>query len=206
MAIAAALAASSFAQSTSQPDKSKKQKPSGTARRPRVTRTAAQAATSGTPLRLRAVAVDPNNPGGGSSTGTLDIVIERWSSDAERDRLRSVLQEQGGGDALLKAVQKIKPRAGFVRTPHSLGWDIQFARETTTADGTRRIVLGSDRPISFWEASARPRSADYEFMLAEIHIDTDGRGQGRLAPAAMVTGTRARRRSRSRTSRPCPSG
>ncbi len=136
-----------------------------------------------TPLRLRAFAVNMNASGPRNS-GTLDIVVERWSTPAEVDRLRTVLEEKP--DNLLSAVQKIKPRAGFVRSSGSLGWDLQFARETQLPDGSHRIVLGSDRPMSFWELSQQPRSADYQFMLVEIHLDKDGKGQGTLAPAAMV--------------------
>ena len=138
-------------------------------------------------LRLRAFAIDMNNPSAATSARTIDIVIERWSTDAERDRLRGVLTETGGGDALLRAVQAIKPRAGYVRTTTSLGWDIQFARQVDLPNGGRRIVIGSDRPMSFWELSNKTRSSDYEFILADIRIGPDGKGEGKLVPAAMVT-------------------
>ena len=136
-----------------------------------------------TPLRLRAFAVNMNSAGRPTS-GTLDIVVERWSTPAEVDRLRTVLEEKP--DNLLSAVQKIKPRAGFVRTQGSLGWDLHFARETQLPDGSHRIILGSDRPMSFWELSSQSRSADYQFMLVEIRLDKNGKGQGTLAPAAAV--------------------
>jgi len=139
------------------------------------------------PLRLRAFAINMNNPGAATSTRTIDIVIERWSTDAERDRLRGILVEKGGGDALLKAVQAIKPRAGYVRTATSLGWDIQFARQLELPNGGRRVVIGSDRPMSFWELANNTRSSDYEFMLADIRLGADGKGEGKLVPAAMVT-------------------
>jgi hypothetical protein len=51
--------------------------------------------------------------------GTVDIVIERWSTDGERDRLVSVLKDKGP-DALLSALQKM-PRVGHIRTPTSMG-------------------------------------------------------------------------------------
>ncbi len=137
------------------------------------------------PLRLTAFAVDLNRPGIASTT-TLDIVIERWSKDAELRRLQDVLVEKGGGGPLLSALQKIQPRAGFVRSTNSLGWDIQLARQIVHEDGSRRIVLASDRPMSFWEAAGRPRSSDYEFMLAEIRLDKEGKGEGKLVPAASV--------------------
>lgn len=133
-------------------------------------------------LRLRAFAVDRNvSP---ARAETLDIVIERWSTDAERDRLRGVLVEKGA-DALLEELKKLKPRVGYIATTGRLGWDIHFARQEPSGDG-RRIVLATDRPMSFWELWNRPRSADYTFTLAEIRLRPDGTGEGKLAPAAKV--------------------
>lgn len=115
--------------------------------------------------------------------GTVDIVIERWSTDGERDRLVSVLKEKGA-DALLSALQKM-PRVGYIRTPNSIGWDLHFARSVKTEQG-RQVVIATDRPMSFWEAANRPRSADYDFTLVDIRFDPDGKGTGKLAVAAKV--------------------
>jgi hypothetical protein len=134
-------------------------------------------------VRLRAWAVNLNND---TRTNTIDIVIERWSTPEETEKLRGILIEKGG-DELLPALQKIKPRCGYVRTSNSLGWDLQFARETETASGGRKIVVGTDRPISFWEARNNPRSRDYEFSLAEIHLPKQGKGQGKAINAAKLS-------------------
>jgi hypothetical protein len=121
-------------------------------------------------------------------SGMLEIAIERWSEPSVIDNLRAILIEQGN-DKLLSAVQKIKPRAGFIRTPNSLGWDIQYARQTELPGGVKRIVIATDRPIGFWEARQDTRSTDYEFTLAEIRLDKkDGlEGSGKLVTAAKVT-------------------
>ena len=134
-------------------------------------------------LRLRAWAVNLNN---GARTSTMEIVIERSSTQEEIDKLRGILIEQGG-DKLLAAVQKIKPRCGYVRTTNTLGWDLQFARETVLEDGTRKIVIGTDRPVSFWEARNNPRLSDYEFSLAEIRLPKEGKGQGKAITAAKLS-------------------
>lgn len=136
-------------------------------------------------LSMRAFAV---NMGGGGRTnaGTIDIVVERWTTDEERAKLRGVLIEKGS-DALLDALQDLKPRAGYVRTSQSLGWDVQFAREIPLPEGGRRIILATDRPMSFVERRNQPRSADYEYLLIEARLDKDGKGQGKMAGAAKVT-------------------
>lgn len=142
-------------------------------------------ASAATPeiLRLRAFAADLNNR---LKTNTIDIVIERWSTDEEVATLKAALVEKGS-DKLLSTLQKVKPRCGFVRTSTSLGWDIYFARVVDLPDGGRKISLGSDRPISFWELRNAARSADYEFSLAEIRLPAEGKGQGKAIKAAMVT-------------------
>ena len=134
--------------------------------------------------RLLATSVNMSNVGN-TNAGRIEIVIERWSSDRERDELIATLQDKGS-DALLSRLQKL-PRVGYIRTPGRIGWDLHFARERKLEDGARQIVLGTDRPISAWEAMNRPRSSDYEFTVADIRFDGDGKGVGKLAVAAKIT-------------------
>jgi len=149
-----------------------------------LTMTASSAVAKDEPvLALRAWAVNLNN---GARTNTIDIVIERWSTPEEIEKLRGVLIEKGGSD-LLSAMQKVRPRCGFTRTSNSLGWDLHFARETVLEDGTRKIVVATDRPISMWEARNNPRSRDYEFSLAEIRLGPDGKGQGKAITMAQLS-------------------
>ena len=137
-------------------------------------------------LSLTAIAVNMSGVGRTGRMETLQIVIERWSTDEERAMLIDTLVEKSA-DKLLDAVQKIKPRAGFIRTTTSLGWDIQFARETDLPSGGKRIVFATDRPMGFREVRNSNRSADYEFMLCEIRLGPDGKGEGKLAAAAKIS-------------------
>jgi hypothetical protein len=122
--------------------------------------------------------------------GIIEISIERWSMDAEREALRGTLIDKGP-DALLAALQKIKPRVGFMRRPTSLAWDLYYAREVKREDGTRQIILASDRPITFREVANSTRSKDYAFTIIDIRFDAEGKGTGELAPAAKVTFNKA---------------
>jgi hypothetical protein len=135
-------------------------------------------------LRLRAFAVNLNTPTR-ARTDTLDIAIERWSTLEEAARLRDILAEKGADD-LLEALQKIKPRAGYIQMTGQLGWDIHFAQQVVASNGSRRIIIATDRPMSFFEAANQPRSADYAFTLAEIRLGPDGKGEGKLVPAAKI--------------------
>jgi hypothetical protein len=117
-------------------------------------------------------------------------VIERWSTPEEIETLKKALAAEGDrrgrSTSLLPALQAIRPRCGFARTSTSLGWDIHFAREVQRPDGGRTITVATDRPIDMWEARNTPRSRDYEFSLAEIRLDKDGRGEGKAITMAQL--------------------
>jgi hypothetical protein len=134
--------------------------------------------STGTPEHFTALAINFDAPAGGGST-MVDIDVNRWSTDAERDRLLATLLESGP-DALLKALRDA-PKIGAIRTPDSLGYDLRFARREGAPDGGERIVIITDRPIGFWEANNRPRSIDYPFTVIELHMNANGKGEGKLS-------------------------
>jgi hypothetical protein len=147
---------------------------------------AAGAASAAKPVeQLTAFAVDMSNMAGRTRTGTVDLIIDRWSTDAERDRLVGALRE-GGSDALLKALQKADD-VGRIRSTGSVGYPIRFAREISMSTGGRRIILATDRPISFFELANQPRTTDYPFLIVDIRMDAKGEGEGKLLPLAKVT-------------------
>lgn len=143
-----------------------------------------------TPMTFTAFAVNLNQPAsmGGQrlpSAGTLQISLDRFSTSEERATLVAAFKE-GGPNALLRALQRVNERVGFIRTPGSLGWDLRFAYREVNADGTSRIIIATDRRIEFWEARNRPRVSDFPFTLVEMHLDKAGSGEGRMAVAARI--------------------
>lgn len=123
---------------------------------------------------------------GTGRSAMVDIGIDRWSTDEERESLLTTLQEFGP-DRLLDALQKIRPPVGYVRTATSLAWDLYYARNNPAPDGGRRVVLATNRRVSFREASENTRSMQYQFTLIELHLDASGKGEGKLVPAAKVS-------------------
>jgi hypothetical protein len=120
----------------------------------------------------------------------IDIRINRWSTDEERESLLTTLQEFGQ-DKLLDALMKIRPPVGYMRTPNSIGYDLYYARKQELPDGGQHVVAATNRRVAFREAANNTRSMDYQFTLIEVHIDKDGKGEGKMVPAAKVSWDKA---------------
>jgi len=143
----------------------------------------AYAQTNGQPERFTANAVS-TSPEYGTGQRLVDITIDRWSPNSERQRLVTALQTKGPNE-LLKQLQKNRP-VGRIRTPDSLGYDLRYAQQTPLPEGGRMIVIATDRPIGFWEATQRPRSFDYPFTVIEMKLDREGNGSGTLSYATRI--------------------
>lgn len=140
--------------------------------------------TAGTRETFTALAVNMGNFDA-ATAGTVDIVITRWSTEAERDTLTAVLLDKGPS-ALLDTLRDQRP-VGYIRTPNSVGYDLRFAHQIPADEGGRRIILATDRPIGFWEATQQPRSIDYPFTLVELRLNRDGEGEGKMSIATRIT-------------------
>jgi hypothetical protein len=54
------------------------------------------------------------------------------------------------------------------------------------ASGGRRIIIATDRPMTYWESVNRPRSVDYPYTFIEMRIGPDGKGQGKMTLATRI--------------------
>lgn len=141
---------------------------------------AAGAQTMGTPERYTAAAMNINN----GRANIIDITVNRWSTDKQRDTLMDTMVKQGP-EKLLDVLQDM-PAMGHFGAPGNLSWDIHFARKMPLPDGGERIVLVTDRRIGFWESVNQPRSIDYPFTVIDIRLNGDGEGEGKMSIATKV--------------------
>lgn len=139
------------------------------------------AQSNGPGERFTATAVDMDR----GTTTPIQIVIDRWSSDAQRARLLDVLTKEGPAK-LLDAVQD-QPKVGYIRTSTSLGWDLRYSHRTPGEDGGENIVVVTDRPVRFWETVTQSRTLDYPFTVIELHLNNQGEGEGMLSVASKIT-------------------
>ena len=138
--------------------------------------------------RYRAVAASLNL----GKASQIDIVIERWSTDQERQQLLTTLQEFGR-DKLIAELMKIRPRCGYMRLPNTRGYDLFYARDNVLPDGNHHVVLATNRSVGTKEAATATRSLDYQLTLIELHLDKESQGEGKLVPAGKVTWDNAKK-------------
>jgi hypothetical protein len=141
---------------------------------------AGRAQTMGSPERYRANAVNLDV----GAQGVVDITVERWSTPAERDKLMTVLLTEGP-DKMLDVLQDMR-HVGYFNTPGNLRWDLRFAWKTPQPDGGDRVVLATDRRISFREAATQARTLDYPFTIIELRLNKDGEGEGMMSLATKI--------------------
>jgi hypothetical protein len=137
------------------------------------------------PETFTAFAVNMNSQAPGRATSTVDIHVQRYSTDEERDRLMDAFKT-GGQDRLLDVLQKL-PVVGYIRTPTSLRYDLHFARQVPNPEGGRKVILLTDRHLAMWEVVNSTRSVNYPFTLIQLEIGPDGTGVGKASIATKIT-------------------
>lgn len=137
--------------------------------------------TKKNPMRFTAFAVNMQ----GGMADRVEIVIERWTTDAEREALVDLVKQTtpnpNSQDKLVDALQDIKPRTGFFRMKDRLGWDLKYAYQRQLPDGGRQIVIATDKPVSFFAARNQTRTMDYPFSFIEMRFPAGGtEGEGKV--------------------------
>ena len=114
----------------------------------------------------------------------MDIVVERWSTDAENERVVTGLKELGT-KGMLQALLKL-PQVGSFASTGWTGYPVRYAWKTTGQDGIERITLATDRFVSFWEASDQARSLEYPITFIQLRLKPGGQGDGQVSVAAQI--------------------
>jgi hypothetical protein len=113
---------------------------------------------------------------GPTGTGRLDLVINHWSSEADRANVFEALEE--GTDKLADAIWR-SPLVGSLHWPGNMEYGIRYAYKTTRSDG-EDLILVTDRPVwLFWDEKA-PQPAVYGYNVIQLRIDRNGNGEGKL--------------------------
>lgn len=112
---------------------------------------------------------------GAGATANVKIYVESYSSDQDAQQLQAALLD-GGPNALLKALEKMKP-IGRIERDGAVGfYDLKFICSKQTATG-RQITAVTARPIGFLEAYFDTRSTNYPFGILQLDLKDDKKGK-----------------------------
>ena len=116
----------------------------------------------------------------------VDIRINSVSAAADQGALLEAFQA-GGSEGLANALEKMRSK-GRIAITGTLGYDLNYIRKFTDANGNTVIRFVTDRPIRFGEAWGSTRSRDYEITLGEVVIPKADpkKAKGTLMPATRV--------------------
>lgn len=135
--------------------------------------------------RFSATATNMSNVGPPGVLGPVDIIINRYSTEDERNRFLAVLAERGP-DALLEVFRASKS-IGRLAAPGSIGYDIRYAAKIPGEDGGFKVIIATDRLMSFLEVRNQPRTVDYPFTVVQLNVGPNGEGEGRASVYARIT-------------------
>ncbi len=106
-------------------------------------------------------------------SGVLNITINRWSTEEERQTLIDTLVKEGQ-EKMVDALRKLK-ETGFARTQTGAGmhgWPsvrIHYAHEAEK-DGKRVVLLVTDRNMSMAEQMRQGRSVEYDVSAIVMEL------------------------------------
>jgi hypothetical protein len=144
-----------------------------------VTAAAIPVVAQSTPIQSRFTFKVANAQAAGpSGDSRLELVVNKWSTDAERDRVLAALKENGAdkiGDAIGREYA-----VGYMHWPGNLNYALRYAYRVPRPDGGEDVIVGVDRPISLWWNAGGATSAAQPVVL-QLRLNKDGRGEGKLS-------------------------
>lgn len=112
----------------------------------------------------------------------LNLIIEEFSTAEDQKALIEAFNAKQN-EGLVNALSKMKSK-GRMSITGTLGYDVNYIRKFDMPDGSTKIRLVTDRPITFGEAWSDSRSMDYSLSGAEIILSADKKkNSGTLLPA-----------------------
>src|SRR5262249_47147939 len=120
--------------------------------------------------------------GAGARPVSIKLYVSGETTDAEVQQLATTLKS-GGMDALEKAMDKMEN--GRVAPMRTTGTKVAVVRIKKTDKG-QRILMVTNRPITFPELWNSTRSSDYPFGIVQLDLDDQGKGDGAIIVAAKI--------------------
>jgi len=115
----------------------------------------------------------------------VDIVISRWSTFMDHLTLARTFAEHGH-IAFLNVLCGYSP-VGTISVAGGVDMPIRYAWSFEDRDGSRRIYLATDQPISLTSLMFRRNAEAEPLTFVELRVNRNGEGEGKLSEAARLS-------------------
>ena len=123
----------------------------------------------------------------GPRSSMIEIRVREWTTEEDRQQVLTEIKEASAQStrnrnrAVARALRGAS-RVGSMNLQAQTSWPIRYSRMTKMDDGKLRIVLATDRPVSFTEAMNQGSAVgDFDVTLIEMTLDAEGNGEGVLS-------------------------
>lgn len=144
------------------------------------------------PMNFQANVIAVLGTGGGARGSMLEIRIREWTTEEERQQVLTEIQEASSQSdrnrnrAVARALRGAS-RVGSMNLRGTTGWPIRYSRQSQLPDGKQRIILATDRPVSFIEAFDSSRMVgDFDVTVVDLTLDAEGNGEGTISVGTEV--------------------
>lgn len=112
----------------------------------------------------------------------VNIIIEEYSTAEDQKALLEAFNAKKN-EGLVNALSKMTSK-GRISVTGTLGYDVAYIRKFPQPDGTTRLRMVTNRPITFGELWSDSRSMDYSLSGVEVILSADEKkNSGTLLPA-----------------------
>lgn len=101
----------------------------------------------------------------------ITLHIDEYSTPEEQQALLAAFTQKGN-EGLVNALSKMKSK-GRMAITGTLGYEVVYIREWDQPDGSTKLRLVTNRPITFGEAWSDSRSMDYDLSGIDIMLSPD---------------------------------
>jgi hypothetical protein len=127
--------------------------------------------------------VVPDAPESTVDGDRFTLTLNRWSTDAERDRMLEIAEQRGTTD--VRDAFRETGAIGYLRWPGGLEYSVRYAHRIQRPDGGSDVALVVERPVwVWWDAPAKTGAAaegDARFTVVQLRLNANGQGEGRIA-------------------------
>ncbi len=125
---------------------------------------------------------------GGAGSSIVEMNIYSWTTEEVRqellDDIKNATASKYNNRDVAKALRG-QNKVGYAFLAGKQGYPIRYSRKAEH-NGKTRIILATDRPVSFGEVYSQSQLGDFDATIIILDVDENGKGEGVLSVGTEV--------------------